>query len=84
VIEFDKFPKSCSDAGSCGCHPTFFLNSRTEKGVGISAKKLKRRYSFYIFIIFKVNAFLEQKAKELGTGITDLIVATISSNIGTG
>jgi len=31
--------------------------------------------------MFKVNAFLEQKTKELGPGITDLIVATISSNI---
>jgi hypothetical protein len=28
-----------------------------------------------------VSAFLEQKEKELGPGITDLIVATISSNI---
>jgi hypothetical protein len=30
---------------------------------------------------FKVSAFLEKKADELGPGITDLIVSTISSNI---
>jgi hypothetical protein len=28
-----------------------------------------------------VNTFLNEKAKELGPGITDLIVSTISSNI---
>jgi|LakMenEpi03Aug12_release.lakeMendotaPanAssembly.Ray.scaffolds.fasta_scaffold643068_2 hypothetical protein len=39
-------------------------------------------FSNYTYLnIFKVNAFLNEKAKELGPGITDLIVSTISSNI---
>lgn len=39
-------------------------------------------FSNYTYLnIFKVNAFLNEKAKELGPGITDLIVSTIGSNI---
>ena len=39
-------------------------------------------FSNYTYLnIFKVNAFLNEKAKELGPGITDLIDSTISSNI---